>query len=123
MEALADLKTKQEALAQTVADLTERLSAVEAFVESCDGSAVVSDVPRLIAETVKVQGQTLSARLDDLEDRSRRENVLFFGISDSPNETWAQSEGHVRDLLSRHLDMHISDSEVSRAHRLGSYGR
>ncbi|KAL1472348.1 hypothetical protein MTO96_039398, partial [Rhipicephalus appendiculatus] len=78
--------------------------------------SVVSDVPRLITETVKAQGQALSARLDDLEDKSRRENLLFFGISDSPNETWAQSEGHVRDLLSRHLDMHISDSEASRAH-------
>lgn len=46
---------------------------------------------------------------------------MFFGIPDCPTETWVESEGLVQDVLSRHLKLQIPDSEVSRAHRLGSY--
>ncbi|XP_072144695.1 uncharacterized protein [Dermacentor andersoni] len=74
-----------------------------------------------VKEAVKNENSILASRLDHLEDRSRRDNFLFYGITDSPTETWAESETRIRDILSMHFDISIPDTAVSRAHRLGSF--
>ena len=63
---------------------------------------------------------TLEARLDKLEDQSRRDNLLFYGFNESKYE---KCENMVRDLLARKILRHMDVNGVIivRAHRLGPF--
>ncbi|XP_042148675.1 uncharacterized protein LOC121837193 [Ixodes scapularis] len=63
----------------------------------------------------------LKTRCDDAEGRSRRNNLLFFGVTDTDRETWAQSEGLVTGLCSSNLGVNIESSKIERAHPLGAF--
>ncbi|XP_077543323.1 uncharacterized protein LOC144155629 [Haemaphysalis longicornis] len=59
-------------------------------------------------------------KIDDLENRSRRSNVLFFGIEDTDqSESWEASETHVREFCSNKLS--VTAASIARAHRLGRF--
>lgn len=76
---------------------------------------------KAVADVLGDENAQLHARLDDFEDRSRRENLIFYGVADSASETWSQSEVKIREILSSFLSVSIPDEGISRAHRLGSY--
>ncbi|XP_037559130.1 uncharacterized protein LOC119436374 [Dermacentor silvarum] len=101
----------------------ELFAAISALSEKIDSRhiEVMTDIPAAVAEAVKKENASLLTRLDDLEDRSRRDNLIFYGISDNPSETCAQSEKLVCELLSHHLQFQVPENMVCRAHRLGSY--
>lgn len=62
----------------------------------------------------------LEAKLDDLENRSRRSNLVFFGVPDnSRKETWEESEKLIRDICKETLS--IDNVEIERAHRVGAF--
>eukprot|EP00745_Piridium_sociabile_P033839 TRINITY_DN5818_c0_g2_i1.p3 TRINITY_DN5818_c0_g2~~TRINITY_DN5818_c0_g2_i1.p3 ORF type:complete len:146 (+),score=28.95 TRINITY_DN5818_c0_g2_i1:598-1035(+) len=57
--------------------------------------------------------------MDDLEGRSKRNNLLFYGLPKLPNETSVNCEGMLCDLLTDKLD--ITDTvEFDRVHRLNA---
>ena len=66
----------------------------------------------LRVKEVKVQIEDLGNKLDDLENRSRRNNLRFEGIPESLNETWQELESKIKHPISRHL-------VIGRAHRVG----
>ena len=68
---------------------------------------------------VKVQIEDLGNKLDDLENRSRRNNLCFEGIPESPNETWQESESKIKHLISSHMPEVGTDFVIERAHRVG----
>eukprot|EP00745_Piridium_sociabile_P021834 TRINITY_DN3372_c0_g4_i2.p2 TRINITY_DN3372_c0_g4~~TRINITY_DN3372_c0_g4_i2.p2 ORF type:complete len:248 (-),score=27.65 TRINITY_DN3372_c0_g4_i2:1071-1814(-) len=47
----------------------------------------------------------LERKQDDLEGRSRRNNLIFYGIPRDPNETNEDSEGKVQDIMTDKLDV------------------
>ncbi|XP_071092830.1 uncharacterized protein [Haliotis cracherodii] len=62
---------------------------------------------------------SLEEKLEDLECRERRNNLIFHGISGERGETWDQSESNVREFL--HDELHVekaNDIVIIRAHRL-----
>lgn len=59
-------------------------------------------------------------KLDDLENQSRRNNLLFEGIEEEPNETWEVAERKVFDLLSSKLQIDTNNFTIERAHRVGN---
>lgn len=62
----------------------------------------------------------LESKLDDLENRSRRSNLVFFGVPDnSRKETWEESEKLIRDIYKETLS--IDNVEIERAHRVGAF--
>lgn len=63
----------------------------------------------------RVQDDVVSppSRIDEMEDRSRRDNVIFHGFVDCPSETWAQTEQKVIAALST---LEISADCIARAH-------
>lgn len=63
----------------------------------------------------------MHSRLDDLEDRSRRENLIFYGLADTSTETWSQSEEAIRNFASSTVEIEIPSDSIARAHRLGNY--
>lgn len=75
----------------------------------------------MVATAVRSEHASLQARLDEFEDRSRRENLIFYGIEDSASETWADSEEKVRSILNSTLNLQLPDEAIARAHRLGTF--
>ena len=73
----------------------------------------------LTVKKVKVQIEDLGNKLDDLENRSRRNNLCFEGIPESPNETWQESENKIKHLLSSHMPEVGTDFVIEKAHRVG----
>lgn len=69
---------------------------------------------------VEVNRRKLEARLDNLENRSRRTNLVFFGIpDDTVRESWEESETLVRRICKGNLDIDVTS--IQRAHRLGTF--
>ncbi|XP_070389694.1 uncharacterized protein [Dermacentor albipictus] len=114
MTALSEVKEAQYSMEQRIADIDNRLSAVEQCIRTSEGQQGESLVPQVVV---------LNQRLNEFEDRSRRENLIFHGVADSAAETWAQSEEKICSVLNSALGMNLnkSDDRISRAHRLGRF--
>lgn len=72
--------------------------------------------------TVEQKVDNIFVKLDDLENRSRRNNLLFFGVDDKENESWEESEEKVRNLIQNDLGFSEEETgkiEFQRAHRIG----
>lgn len=65
------------------------------------------------------ENASLRSRLDEFEDRSRRDNLIFYGVPDSNSETWAVSESKVRDIIANEMKIIVPPEGIIRAHRLG----
>lgn len=103
-----------------MSDVNTRLLAVEDKLAAIEGQSDL-DLSRTVSDAVRTETASLARRLDEFEDRSRRENLLFHGLPDNPNETWEDSEKKVRELLRSILKLQLSDEAISRAHRLGKF--
>ncbi|XP_040069400.1 uncharacterized protein LOC115329344 [Ixodes scapularis] len=118
-----EIKTNQQQLEDKITDISNRLQNVETKTNVLDRLDCEVRTTHQVLEEVKKENAFLRARLDDLEDRSRRDNLIFHGIDDSPSETWAQSEQKVHSLLSNVPELSISEEGITRAHRLGTFSR
>lgn len=76
--------------------------------------------------------QTLLAKVDDLENRSRRCNLIFYGVPEVVSEShpvdgperkgpasWLVSEQHVVEICTGKLG--ITPKNIQRAHRIGKF--
>lgn len=104
--------TQIESLHKEVMDLKEL---VEKFVET---------VERLEQENAELQ-----ERYDRMENQSRRDNLVFYGIPESDRETWEESEKKIREHAAEYFGVERAKSDeelpIERAHRVGkrSHGR
>ena len=57
-------------------------------------------------------------KLIELEDRSRRNNLRFDGLTEDPNETWDDCEQKVQDVLLNNLNIE-GNIEIDQCHRFG----
>ena len=64
---------------------------------------------------------TLTDKMEYLEGQSRRSNLVFDGIMESPGETWAETEEKVKKILAEKLQLQ-REIEVERAHCRGKPG-
>ena len=62
----------------------------------------------------------MSKKLDQLENQSRRENLVFHGLKDKSNETWEESESNVRKYIFEDLGLDETRISVERAHRINT---
>ena len=70
--------------------------------------------------TSEASHKTICALVDDLEDRSRRNNLKFEGLSEDLRENWEQSAEKFRKLIKEKLGVH-GEVEIKRAHRVGKF--
>ena len=56
-------------------------------------------------------------KLNDLENRSRRNNIRVDGIAEDPKETWEESEEKLKKVIKEQLK--IDEIVIERAHRTG----
>ncbi|XP_029850486.2 uncharacterized protein LOC115332231 [Ixodes scapularis] len=121
IKSINELKSKQESVELKVTDIQNRLDGVECKVATIDATREELLAAEGLMQSVIKDNQRLHESLDDIEDRSRRSNIIFHGIEDSASESWEQSKVKILDALSTSFSLQVSDECVERAHRLGSY--
>ena len=92
-------------------DVQSAKSSLE-FTQAQVEELITSD---LRVKELKVQIEDLGNKLDDLQNRSIRNNLCFEGIPESPNETWQESESKIKHLMSSHMPEVSDDFVVERA--------
>ena len=110
----------------TIADVVKMLSAMDKKIDSMCNTMqeqmdrVQTDIADVMKENhdLKEKVEKLETKLDDLEGRSRRKNLIFHGIPypEGRTETWEDCESAVKSVLRDKMGM--GDVEVERAHRL-----
>lgn len=77
----------------------------------------VNELSSSVAE-LECSSKQNELRYEKLEAQSRRENLRFFEIPETPKETWDQSEEKVRGYVLNTLGIDDTDIKIERAHRL-----
>ncbi|XP_049271794.1 uncharacterized protein LOC125758515 [Rhipicephalus sanguineus] len=86
---ITEVKQMQLNLEQQVNSINERLTTVEQKLAVTQKS---SELQTVNAEAARSEASSLAKRLDEFEDRSRRDNLIFYGFKDSQSESWSESE-------------------------------
>lgn len=68
--------------------------------------------------SLEKENSSLSRKIDYLENQSRRNNLLVFGLEELRGETWADSERLVHDVAEQ-VGVKLDEYDVERAHRVG----
>ncbi|XP_037570592.1 uncharacterized protein LOC119452704 [Dermacentor silvarum] len=116
------LKNQLKTTEQAISALSNRLSDLETHYQ--DLVALRTDIDSICANATQTAKdiREIEARLDDAENRSRRNNLIFYNIADNnKSETYAESEETVLRLCRDHLNITIDPKEIERAHRLGRH--
>lgn len=117
-----ELKNKLLTTDKTLSDLTKRMTELEGH---CKGfSTLRTDLATLRSDTTDIARQIvrLTTQMDDTEDRSRRNNLIFYNIPDpNPKETFAESEEILIRHCKEHLKLNVDPTHIDRAHRLGRH--
>ncbi|XP_077498025.1 uncharacterized protein LOC144108732 [Amblyomma americanum] len=119
-----ELKSQLLSMDQKMADFTTRLSTLETHCRNL--STMRTDLEAIQTTTTETTRlvSVLEARLEDVENRSRRNNLIFYGLPDTnPSETYSQSEEIITRHCSQYLDIQLSPIKIERAHRLGRHSQ
>ena len=125
--------------------LESKVSEIEDSVQYMDNSVTEhtkaieenkTEMRRLMKENTNIQdnlkrceniNESLNEKLSDLEARSMRENLIFYGIPESPPPVQGQPiqiencERLVKDLIKDYLKVDANEMPFDRAHRLGGF--
>ncbi|XP_037498724.1 uncharacterized protein LOC119372322 [Rhipicephalus sanguineus] len=116
------LKNQVMSTDKTLTDLSKRMTELEQHYQALMPlrneleavHAATGETGRLVSN--------LESRIDDADNRSRRNNLILYGIPDSnPSETFTQSEKLFIDNIREHMHISLDDKEIERAHRLGRH--
>lgn len=115
---IRSIRADQQALEPKLSQLAEKVKLVEESV-----SHLQDDVIQLLAQNEYLADTCAKLRdsHEDLDCRSRRNNLIVYGLKDTVNETWAQSEARVISFCYEKLNGVVSAADIERAHRLGWY--
>lgn len=128
------LKNDYESLSKRVTELESRLESSISAQIPANNDAKLSEMQNQIvvlqskiqscgsseATTSRVNISIIRDKIDDLENRSRRSNVLFYGIADGgPTESWEAVQKIVTDFCQNQLGLTVTS--IARAHRLGRF--
>lgn len=107
----ADIERKMSALADRVDGIEKQLSTM---------NALSGTVKELEANNVKLSKQltTLEAKIDELENRGRRNNLIIYGLTEIRTETTETLTKAVSDEVFQ-LKLGVSVNGIERIHRLG----
>lgn len=113
--------TTEQLLAQLLEgqnNIQQRLNDIELKIKNIEASTLaLKDVGKKVSDLEKTV-QSLRDSVVDLEDRSRRNNLLVFGIPEKDKEMVDDlRESIIQDVFTKILGVHISS--VERLHRIG----
>ena len=79
---------------------------------------LISSLQNKPTSSAEASNVDLKQRVDDLEDRSRRNNLKITGLPEEHSETWEQSATKVLKLIKEKCKV-TGKIEIERAHRIG----
>ncbi|XP_077516720.1 uncharacterized protein LOC144127627 [Amblyomma americanum] len=121
IKSIDDFKKSQLKLEEDLSEMNKRLTNVERKTVTIDETEKKVHPFQQLVDQLSCEYSQLRARLSELEDRQRRDNLLFYGIPDAQSESWAQSEEKLVKVLSSCLEIPSSEILIDRAHRLGRF--
>lgn len=129
---LSDITAGQNVVIQAIAELKSQLTASQAALVAVNARVVeldkflqevkqstdqIYDINSAI-ESLRGSVTQQSEKLVDLEDRSRRSNLVVYGVHEAPNETADQLKDKIlNEIFEQKLG--VKCSSVGRIHRLG----
>ncbi|XP_040357426.2 uncharacterized protein LOC121046817 [Ixodes scapularis] len=121
IKTVEEIKKNQQSIEAKINEFGSRLLLVESKISALE--IVDHDFQEMqgVAEALQNNNVNLLERLNELEDRSRRDNLIIHGLPDVASETWAESETKVLELISRSLQLQVTPDCIERAHRIGSF--
>ena len=112
MSMLSNMNTKFDGMKDDLKDTRESFSGLKEEVQELLDE--ISDLRR-VSEDLKSDNVNLGKRMadierqtDDLECRSKKNNLIIYGLPRVENETWQECEEVVQELLTDKLEMHDS---------------
>ncbi|XP_077494384.1 uncharacterized protein LOC144105045 [Amblyomma americanum] len=117
---LQDIKHQLKTTETTLADLNKRMETLELHYATLFTLHSEIDALKTLNTELTCKVDKLEARMDDAENRSRRNNLIYYNIPDTnPTETYADSEETIIRHCSTQLGFAIEPNLMERAHRLG----
>ncbi|XP_077564711.1 uncharacterized protein LOC144180202 [Haemaphysalis longicornis] len=119
---IQDIKNQLTTTDVTITDLCKRITDLEKHCTAL--SSMRTELDGLKTLTIEMNDKicNLESRVDDSENRSRRNNFIFYGIPDTTKtETFSYSEEIIIRHCSDTLKLTIPPSKIERAHRLGRF--
>ncbi|XP_029833713.2 uncharacterized protein LOC115318140, partial [Ixodes scapularis] len=107
-----EIKTSQK-------EACRRLGAIEAKLKEIDSVKAASIKQDRKIEKLENTVSTLVDKMDDLENRGRRNNLIIFGLEETENENSNSLEARVSKTIIEDI-LDVSTSGIERIHRLGS---
>lgn len=121
LDTVSMLKEQQQSVSEAMNEIKDRLVKVENQTSVFEHWQQEMKELRTTVERIEKDTSILHSRLDDAEDRSRRNNLVFYGFPDTADETSSESENKIINLLTNTLKIDVTGSDICRAHRIGRY--
>ncbi|KAM7293313.1 uncharacterized protein ISCGN_026443 [Ixodes scapularis] len=117
---LASIETTQVENKVAIDDLVNRMTSLESKLNRLDQLHTAIKECKTECENQRREFGALMARVDDLENRSRRCNLIFYGVPDAEaRESNAVSEKRISEICESRLG--LAAVVMERAHRLGKF--
>ncbi|KAH8030573.1 hypothetical protein HPB51_009634 [Rhipicephalus microplus] len=119
MKRMDTIDSSQKDITNTLAQFKDRLESLECGLEYLSVCQTkVADV-ELHVSTMKSAITSKAEKVDDLENRSRRNNIIIHGVSEPQDETLPSLTSRITDdFFKGKLDLNVTG--IERCHRLGS---
>lgn len=119
VEGINSIRESQKSLETKMNSIEHRLDEFDNQLKELDGLYKGFSEAQKSIDELTSRNNFLQSRLDELEDRSRRNNLIFHGIPDL-KETWQQTESKLINILNT-SEYPLLSGDIERAHRLGTY--
>lgn len=114
MKDMKEIKATISASSLKLNETTQKLTSIETKLDGlsstvCDYTSRVDDLQKTVDQLI--------LKVDDLENRSRRNNLIIYGITEPQGEQLESLEEVTQKILRDTLSVH--DVKIERIHRLG----
>ena len=104
------METKLNKVEEAIDDVKQTAEGNKEKLTKIDG--LEEDIARIEAEL-----KHLRSAKAEMEDRSKRNNVIFRGVKEDENETWEETEQKVKTLITEKMNI-TENIEFERVHRM-----
>lgn len=109
------LKLTQESQSNQLSALNSRLLALESNLSNRNTNAETATDDQITQELATLKTESI-----ELNNRLRRNNLLFLGLDDADKESWKESEEKVVAFCQTKLNFQLNTCNIERAHRIGT---
>ena len=115
---LCEVKKTNEAIVSEVREINQTLGKLVSRIDRAE-----NEIVGLKNEVTELRNSNwyLQRKLDDLENRSRRQNIIVNGLPQRGQyKNWDTTEAIVRELIQNSLKVKLEPDDIQRAHRIHS---